>query len=536
VAAITFTTGRPSSRRRVTRILALGVLLVVLWGLAGPSQLGGPTSYITTHGVSMAPEFTDGDLAIVRSTDRYRVGDVAAYRSPLFHAVIMHRIVKVHRGRYTFQGDHNSWVDPETPTAAQMIGRQVARIPQGGTWMHRLASPAALGLYTFLLIGGGGTTIERRRRRTRRQLRSTPMSLTRRRHGVATAVSTLTPSLQIAAAVTTTVGLLATILAIYAWTAPVREVSHTDQKSARQMTFAYSAPVRRSAAYDGTRAASPQPIFRKLADIVDVRYTYHGPAGSIVVNATLSTASGWTSTVPLEAATRFTGDTHVGATRLHLSALQARADAAAKATGLPNDQILVTLAPTVTSTNGTVFTPTLRLTLDPLALSLAGSPNTLRVAGTSTTTSSTDSLNTLSLLGIQVPVYLARLLSLLVLLLSLLAAGAIVTAARRTRPSGEVEEIRRRWSSLMVRVHPVHTPQGRPIVDVAEPATLVKLAERYGLLILHWTRSDIETYVVQDDAITYRYRTGGSLDADSPETLERSASTGLQDESITATE
>jgi hypothetical protein len=25
--------------------------------------------------------------------------------------------------------------------------------------------------------------------------------------------------------------------------------------------------------------------------------------------------------------------------------------------------------------------------------------------------------------------------------------------------------------------------------------------------VLHWTRSDIETFVVQDDAATYRYRT-----------------------------
>lgn len=535
MSAFTFTTGRPSSRRRVTRILAIGVLLAGLWVLAGPSQLGGPTSYVTTHGVSMAPEFANGDLAIVRSSDRYRVGDVAAYRSPLFRTVIMHRIVKVQRGRYTLQGDHNSWVDPETPTASQMIGRQVARIPQGGTWIHRLASPPALGLYTFLLIGTGGAAIERRRRR-RRQARSTHMSLTSRRHGGATAVSTLTPSLQIAAAVTTTIGLLAAILAVYAWTVPVRGVSHTDQKSARQMTFSYSAPVRRSAAYDGTRATSPQPIFRRLADVVDVRYSYRGPAGSIVVNATLSTASGWTSTVPLEAATQFTGETFVGATQLHLSALQARADAAARATGLPDAQIVVTLSPAVTSTNGTVFTPTLRLTLDPLTLSLAGSPSTLRVAGTSTTTSSTIAANTLSLLGVEVSVFLARLLALLVLLLSLLASGAIVMAARRTRPNDEVEEIRRRWSSLLVRVHPMHTPQGRPIVDVTEPATLVKLAERYGLLILHWTRSGIETYVVQDDAITYRYRTGASLEADSPETPERSPATGLQDEPITATE
>jgi hypothetical protein len=49
-------------------------------------------------------------------------------------------------------------------------------------------------------------------------------------------------------------------------------------------------------------------------------------------------------------------------------------------------------------------------------------------------------------------------------------------------------------------------PQGRPVIDVTTFATLAKLAERYGLLVLHWTRSGVETFVVQDENITYRYR------------------------------
>jgi len=42
-------------------------------------------------------------------------------------------------------------------------------------------------------------------------------------------------------------------------------------------------------------------------------------------------------------------------------------------------------------------------------------------------------------------------------------------------------------------------------------ATLAKLAERYQLLVLHWSRSDVETFVVQDQATTYRYRTGTGI-------------------------
>ncbi len=49
-------------------------------------------------------------------------------------------------------------------------------------------------------------------------------------------------------------------------------------------------------------------------------------------------------------------------------------------------------------------------------------------------------------------------------------------------------------------------------LDVVAFATLAKLAERYGLLVLHRTRSGVETFVVQDDATTFRYRTGAALE------------------------
>jgi hypothetical protein len=57
-------------------------------------------------------------------------------------------------------------------------------------------------------------------------------------------------------------------------------------------------------------------------------------------------------------------------------------------------------------------------------------------------------------------------------------------------------------------VHPMTAPSSRPVIDVTAFATLAKLAERYGLLILHWSRSDVETFIVVDEGSTYRCRTG----------------------------
>jgi hypothetical protein len=275
------------------------------------------------------------------------------------------------------------------------------------------------------------------------------------------------------------------------------------------MTFAYSAQVPRTAAYDGTTASSPDPIFRNLANTVEVRYTYRGTPGTITMTALLSTAGGWHSSVLLKAATPVAGTQYDGAVQLNLSALAARAQAAAAVTGLPESQVLLTLAPTVTPTTGKAFEPTLALDLTPLQLALAGGPSTLTVTDSATKTSSTVlAPPALSLMGHQLAVSNARPLSLWLLLLSLLTATGTALMARQARRLEEGAVIRRRYGSLLVVVQPISTPPGRPLVDVTEMKTLAKLAERYGLLILCWTRSGVETFVVQDESTTYRYRAG----------------------------
>jgi hypothetical protein len=72
----------------------------------------------------------------------------------------------------------------------------------------------------------------------------------------------------------------------------------------------------------------------------------------------------------------------------------------------------------------------------------------------------------------------------------------------------EGEAIRRRYASMLARVQPVPIPAGHRVIDVTTFPTLAKLADRYGLLVLHWARSDVETFIVQDENTTYRYRAG----------------------------
>src|SRR4051794_37977082 len=100
---------------RIGRIvLVASVVLVAAW-LLRPTTLGGGTTYLGTHGVSMQPMFHAGDLAVVRAADGYVVGDVVAYRSATLGTTVLHRIVADADGAFTTQGDNNSWQNPDTP-------------------------------------------------------------------------------------------------------------------------------------------------------------------------------------------------------------------------------------------------------------------------------------------------------------------------------------------------------------------------------------------------------------------------------------
>lgn len=141
---------------RTQRIVGV-TLLITLWALAA-AIIVGPLDVVTTHGISMAPRFHDGDLAIIRSTADYEVGDIIVYRSTALQKVVMHRIVAEEDGRYTLLGDNNAWADPERPTRDQFIGKLVLRIPQGRTWLQRGTLPVVLSIIVFGLLSRAAKT------------------------------------------------------------------------------------------------------------------------------------------------------------------------------------------------------------------------------------------------------------------------------------------------------------------------------------------------------------------------------------------
>lgn len=483
-----------------TGLLTVALLAVVALIVFGNASL------VTTRGISMEPRFHSGDLAVVLPATQYGVDDVVAYRSTLLHAVLMHRIVAVEGAHYTLRGDRNSWLDPEHPTASDLVGKLAFRIPQGGIWLGRATSPIMLGLITFGLLATGGTVVQRRRKRARG---TTSQHVTPRPHRSWAAVLTTAPQwLRTAAAATAVVVILGLALAAWAWTGPVTKPAQSQAPAGRSMTFSYTASVPQTPAYDGTTVTSPDPVFRALANTVDVHFAYAGNPGMVTVSAVLSTAGGWHSTVPLAAPTTFTTTGYDATVRLDLKALEARAQAAAAVTGLPTSQLTVAVTALVDTPDGARFAPTLPLSLSPLQLALAGDAKALVVKDSTLVRQVSTAPRTIAALGRHITAAEARTLSAILLSAGLLGAVILALIARRSAPASEGAGIRRRYAHLLVHVHPMPAPSGRPLVDVTRFATLARLAERYGLLVLHWSRSGVETFVVQDEGTTYRYRTG----------------------------
>jgi signal peptidase I len=491
--------------RALRILLALVGLAAAAWLL--PASVGGGASYVITHGISMEPGFHTGDLAIVRRTDEYSVGDVVAYRSEQMHTVLMHRIIAVEGDRYSFKGDNNNFTDVDHPTAADFLGRLDVRIPEGGTWLQRLGSPPVLGLLAFALLAGGGagaTTIHRRRKR-RRAVVSRHISTSPVQHQV---LGGLPSSLRISAALGTVLALMGVALGVLAWSGPLEEPATSHVKTGTRMDFSYIAAVGKSAAYDGNTVNSPDPVFRKLTDTVDVHFTYHGDPGTVSVKAALSTPGGWHSDIPIAGPETITGPDYEGNVRLDLKAFEAKAQAASAVTGLPAGPLSIVVTPQVTTAAGTDFHPGLKLSLTPLQLTLTGAPDTLTVADTATTEQTAMTSRMLGVNGLNITTAIARIISAVLLVAALVIGAVVVIFARRTAPADEAAAIRRRYAALLVRVQPMSAPQGRPLIDVTTFPTLAKLAERYGLLVLHWNRSGVETFIVQDENITYRYRAG----------------------------
>jgi signal peptidase I len=496
--------------RLVTGLATAGLALAALagaWAFLAPVQAGGGTSYAIVVGNSMEPKLHRGDLAVVRRSDEYRPGDVVLYDSRELGSKVLHRIVRVEDGRFVLQGDSNDFLDPERPSAEQIVGKLWVSVPAVGRASAWLREPwhgaLVVGLVTLLALGGGAGAAAAVRRPTSRSHRALPPEAAR-------------APLLVAAAALALCG-----LALLAFTRPTTAERSVEAAYAHQGRFAYEARVPRSPVYTDGHVATGEPVFLRLVPHVRVSFAYAleteldaAARGTIALDARISDGRGWERVLPLAAERSFTGRAVSVQGVLDLRRLERLVGQVRELTGSPQPTFTVAVEPRV-AVGGrvgrdeleTTFAPALLFELDDLRLqpSLDGEgvgPLAPRETGSGTAVVPA----TLSLGRISLEVAAARRVALAGLALALLAAGVALVARRR----GGGDDGSRRYEHLIVPVASRRVEE-RTVTDLESLDALARVAEHAGRLILRLEDGRGRAYLVEDGGSVYRYRTEAAM-------------------------
>ena len=488
------------------------------WLYLAPSQIGGPTAYVITHGTSMEPRFHTGDLALVRPADHYRVGDITAYHSKLLHVVVLHRTIAIRGGRYVFKGDNNNFVDPGAVGRSALIGVLWLRVPHGGWLIRFVDSPpvaagiAALAALLVLFVGG-----ERRRRRRRRPAAQQPSAMSRRD----------LPTLNYRALLVVAAAASATFLAIGVWalSRPASKPATAKLHFNQQATFGYGASVAPGFVYPSGLVRSGDPIFLSLVRRihVDIAYRVTGvPAihvlGSWSPVLLLSGPSGWHRAIPIGSRQRFRNARARTSLMLDLAYLRSLVERVGALTHLPGASYTIGIGANVHIVGNVAgspvdnrFQPALNLQFTPQQLQVlgatgGGAKSQLSTTSTGTVIASANVSNAVSAFGVGVPVSTLRWIA----GLGFVIAGACaVLLSALTRMDGSREELTRiqaKYGHLIVPVVATDDALSWVPFDVPNAEALVRIAEAGGRVILHHQDGFIDTLLVQDDSAVYRYQ------------------------------
>lgn len=147
----------PRRLRQLRSWLVFGAVVLAAWLVLGPTQLGGPASYVQVDGTSMEPTYSDGDLVLAKERASYDKGDVVTYVADVAGTdfPVIHRIVKVKTdGTYITQGDNRDEVDGFHVHDGNILGESWLRIPRAGMLPDLFRQPLGIALITAMAVLG----------------------------------------------------------------------------------------------------------------------------------------------------------------------------------------------------------------------------------------------------------------------------------------------------------------------------------------------------------------------------------------------
>ena len=500
---------------RAASISALAALVLAAVWFFWPTGLGGGTTFVSTHGISMEPGFSTGDLAILRPAGSYAVGDVVAYYDESLETIVMHRIVSGDADGFVTQGDNNDWLDKARPADDEILGRLFLRIPQGGKALHALRSPGILVLVAGAAIAVAGVVRTPRGRHTVRSAR--------RRRSASFSMPTRARARQVALGS----GAVATLAAVGGGVVLALPASQTDTRTLQviqQGEFSYAGEAVPGTTYPSGVIATGDTVWTRLARDLTVSFTntVTGPGltdlvGAMRLDVVISAADGWSAVVgsgPVVALQDGTATASVAIDPAGAMELLSRHFAEIGATGGAATLTVTPVARTSGTVLGRAFTAGspvgLDFTLDAASLKVGGDPATVLAPSTPWPVEIDEVVpRSLTVLAVSVPIELARIAALGVLAIALVVLAAAAWIGRSSR--GDVaDQFLIRHADRIVPVASF-TP-GPTVIDVSDAESLHRVAERFDTLVLHHAGEDEDVFAVRDVDATYRFVVPGSPD------------------------
>jgi signal peptidase I len=499
---------------RAASISAFAALMLAAAWFFWPMALGGGTTYVTTHGTSMEPRFHTGDLAVLRSAGSYAVGDVVAYRSESLDTIVMHRIVSGDAEGFVTQGDNNDWLDGDRPSQSEILGRLFIGIPKGGKALDAFRSPGIL-----VLVAGSVLTVlgAVRRPRGRHAVRSA-----RRRSAHTFSMPTRARARQVALA-SGAVALLAAVAGGVLLALPATQTDTRTLQVIQEGQFSYSGEAVPGTTYPSGVIATGDTVWTRLARELTVFFTNTVTApgltdvtGAMRLDVVVSAPDGWSAVVTSGPVTALQEGTATASVAVDSDAAAQLLSRHYAEIGTPGGSATLTVTP-VTETTGTIqgrsFTAGspagLSFTLDAMSLRPAGPATELTPSAPTPVSVDEVVPRSFTVLALSVPIDVARIAAAGVLAVALVALGAGAWIGRSGR--GDVAD------QFLVRhadrILPVASfNPGPAVVDVSDPESLHRVAERFDTVVLHHAGPEGDVFAVRDLDMTYRFVVPGMPD------------------------
>ena len=494
----------------ISAVIAL--VLAAVWFL-WPVHLGGGTTYVTTFGASMEPAFRTGDLALLRPAGSYSIGDVVAYRSESLEAVVMHRIVSGDDAGFVTQGDSNDWLDQDTPSQDEILGRHVLRIPRGGIALDALTSPGAL-----VFVVGGLLAVLGNARRPRGRIRSRSRRPARAlsRPTPALSMSTRSRARQVAVG-SGAVVLLAAAGCCVLLVVPTTQTATRTVDVVQQGQFSYTGRAEPGTTYPSGAITTGDTVWTRLASGVTVSFTNTvsgadagDVAGDVRLDVVLTAPDGWTAVLGSGPAARLENGTATSSVPVDPAAAADLLSRHYEEIGTSGALATLTVTP-VTDVTGTVDGRRFRaeppaglaFTLDTTSLRPPADLATTLAPRAQTSVQIDETVpRSFPVLGVPVRMEDARTLAGSTLLVALVALGAGAWMGRTRRGDAADQFVVRHAD----RILPVAAFNPGPTVfDVADAESLHRVAERFDTVVLHHAAEDEDVFVVRDADATYRF-------------------------------